>query len=72
MEGYENPNKVYVDVLAVFSRDGKLRPLMLKWEDGRKYTIDRVIGVRRSASLKAGGIGIRYTCIVCGKQTYLF
>lgn len=72
MDGYENPQKVYVDVLAAFSRDGKLRPLVLKWEDGRRYSIDRVIDVRRAASLKAGGIGIRYTCMVQGKQTYLF
>ena len=30
-----NPAKVYVDVLAEFSREGFLRPCMITWEDGR-------------------------------------
>jgi hypothetical protein len=72
MDNYTNANKIYVDVLAVFNQDGELRPLALKWEDGQKYYIDRVIDVRQAASLKAGGAGIRYTCVVRGKQTYLF
>jgi hypothetical protein len=42
------------------------------WEDSRRYSIDRVTDVRRAASLKAGGIGIRYTCVVRGHETYLF
>ncbi len=72
MDGYANINKVYVEVLAVFRRDGRLRPLALKWEDGQRYSIDRVIDIRRAASLKAGGTGMRYTCVVCGRQTYLY
>ncbi|HBK69351.1 MAG TPA: hypothetical protein DDZ91_11970 [Firmicutes bacterium] len=72
MEEYNNPSKVYVDVLAVFNQEGELRPLALKWEDGRRYPVDRVIDVRQAASLKAGGTGIRYTCKIRGKQTYLF
>ena len=31
--------KVYVDVLAVFSREGELIPTAFVWEDGRKYAI---------------------------------
>ena len=34
--------------------------------------IDRVLDVRRAASLKAGGMGIRYTVRINGKQSYLF
>ena len=33
--------KVYVDVLAVFSREGELIPTAFVWEDGRKYAIDK-------------------------------
>ena len=32
--------KVYVNVLASFDTNGRLRPLALLWEDGRKYRID--------------------------------
>ncbi|MEA1959968.1 MAG: hypothetical protein U9N81_01535 [Bacillota bacterium] len=69
---YNNANKVYVGVKAVFNPDGGFRPISLIWEDGREYEIDRVTDIRRAASLKAGGIGIRYTCRVCQKEVYLF
>ena len=36
--------KVYVDVLAVFSREGELIPTAFVWEDGRKYAIEMVYG----------------------------
>ena len=41
-------------------------------EDGHVYEIQKVTDVRRAASLKAGGAGIRYTCIVDGKESHLF
>lgn len=68
----KKPVKVFVSVLADFDADGNLIPISFVWEDGRRYTIDRILDVRRAASLKAGGCGIRYTCRVRGKQTYLF
>ena len=69
---YKNPNKVYISVRAVFYPDGGFKPTSLIWEDGREYEIDRVTDIRRAASLKAGGMGIRYTCRVAGKEVYLF
>ena len=30
--------KVYVDVLAAFSREGELIPTAFVWEDGLKYS----------------------------------
>ena len=44
--------KVYVDVLAVFSREGELIPTAFVWEDGRKYAIDKVSKPERCASRK--------------------
>lgn len=67
-----NDVKVYVDVDARFSKDGQLLPSAIIWEDGQRYPIDRVIDMQRCASRKAGGVGIRYTCIVGGRQSYLF
>lgn len=69
---YENADKIYVCVKAVFYADGSLQPVTLVWEDGREYTVDKVLDIRRAASLKAGGTGIRYTCRIAGKETYLF
>ena len=65
-------NKVYVDVLAEFSKDGLLIPKEITWEDGRKYEITRVKDKRKAASTRAGGVGERYTCVVDGKEIFLF
>ena len=50
-------NKVYVDVVAEFRKDGQLVPIFFTWEDGRKYSIDRILKIERCASRKAGGVG---------------
>ena len=64
--------KVYVDVNAMFTKDGRLLPKSFIWTDGHVYEIQRVTDVRRAASLKAGGAGMRYTCIVDGRESHLF
>lgn len=68
----EELDKVYVDVLAVFTKDGVLLPKKFMWEDGSEYEITRVTDIRRAASLKAGGVGERYTCMVEGRSVHLF
>ena len=67
-----NHDKVYVDVNATFTRDGRLRPKSFVWEYGMTYEISRVRDIRRAASLKAGGAGTRYTCMADGREVYLF
>ena len=64
--------KKNVGVIAQFSESGKVKPLSIMWSDGRQFDIDRVDDARRAASLKGGGIGIRYTCMIRGRQVYLF
>lgn len=69
---YENDVKVYVSVDVRFDEGGNMRPLCIIWEDGRKFEIQSVLDVRRAASLKAGGNGIRFKCRIDSKETYLF
>ena len=64
--------KTYVDVLAKFESGGTVVPLRIKWEDGRMFTVDSVLDVRRAASIKGGGLGIRYTVRIGGHNTYLW
>jgi len=64
--------KVYVEVTARFDTEGNITPLSVTWEDGTVYTIDKVVDKRRAASLKAGGIGMRYTCRIVNQESYLF
>ena len=63
--------KVYVEVTAKFDTEGNITPLSVTWEDGMVYEIDRILDRRRAASLKAGGIGMRYTCRILGQRSYL-
>ena len=64
--------KVYVAVELTIDEAGIMHPQRIVWEDGRKFEIAAVLDVRRAASLKAGGSGMRYTCRVGEKQLYLF
>lgn len=64
--------RVYVRVIAEHDEAGGVRPLSVIWEDGRRFDVDRVLDVRRAASTKAGGQGMRYTCRILGRETYLF
>ena len=64
--------KIYVTVTAEFTKDGRLVRKSFVWKDGHVYQIQRVTDIRRAASLRAGGVGMRYTCIVDGKESHLF
>lgn len=64
--------KKYVDVTADFDTDGNIRPLCIRWENGSTYPIDQVLDIRRAASLKGGGAGLRYTCRIGSHTRYLW
>ncbi len=64
--------KVYVDVIVKFNKDGIVRPVKFTWEDGVTYDIDDVVKVKKAASVRAGGIGIVYICMISGHESRLF
>lgn len=68
---YNNPNKHYTEVKALFDTEGNIIPLSIKYDDN-EFEIDRITDIRPAASLKSGGAGIRYTCSIEGRMTYLF
>jgi hypothetical protein len=37
-----------------------------------RWPFDRVLDVRQAPSLKGGGLGIRYTCRIRGKEVICF
>ena len=65
-------NSIYVSVVEVRYKDGRLLPLALVWENGKRYKIDKVLDVRPAASFKAGGAGMRYKIRVRDRETFLF
>ncbi|MBR3842829.1 MAG: hypothetical protein IKM38_06135 [Christensenellaceae bacterium] len=67
------PNeKLYVEVIVRFDTVGNVIPKEIVWNDGRHFSIDRILDVRQAASLKAGGQGDRYTIRIGGQLRYLF
>lgn len=64
--------KINLCVNARFDVCGKIIPLSIVWPDGRSFEIDQILDVRRAASLKAGGIGTRYTCKIRNKIVNIF
>ena len=64
--------KKYVPVIVRFDTEGKMRPLVIEYGNGRKYEIDKVLDVRRAACQSAGGVGDRYTCRIRGQESWLW
>ncbi|MDE7389408.1 MAG: hypothetical protein K2M82_00455 [Lachnospiraceae bacterium] len=64
--------KKFVEVTAYYDSEGNISPLVIHWGDGSEYEIDKITDIRKAASLKSGGAGIRYTCRIKGQMRYLF
>ncbi len=64
--------KQYVPVVVRFDTEGKLRPLVIEFDEEHRYPVDRVLDVRRAACQRVGGVGDRYTCQINGQVTYLW
>lgn len=62
----------YIEVEVSCKPTGAIIPLAIVWKDGRRFEIDEIIDVRRQASLKAGGAGIRFVCMVKGERVNLY
>ena len=61
-----------MEITAKHDINGSIRPLTIRWEDGRVFVVDRVLDVRQAPSLKGGDLGTRYTCRICNKEVFLF
>ena len=64
--------RTYVDVIVYYKKNGAMMPKTIVWNNGIRYNIDRVTGMRPAAIIKAGGQGDRYTVLINGRQAYLF
>lgn len=63
--------KVYVTVNAEHKPDGSCHPKTIKMADEAEYEIEKILQVRRAASM-VGGRGIRYTISIGRSETHLF
>lgn len=69
---YDNEDKIYVEVDLRHTKEPKKIPRIVYYEkkNGEVISIEvlRVLDERPAASLKAGGVGMRYTCMLNGRQ----
>ncbi|HHV41597.1 MAG TPA: hypothetical protein GXX72_01950 [Clostridiaceae bacterium] len=63
-------DRVALTVVARFD-GGKIRPLQVIDGEGRRFTIDKILDVRRAAS-KFGGSAIRYTCRIAARRIPIY
>ena len=63
--------KRYVDVVLLNSKQAKLTPLFIIWDNNIKYQIDKIIQVKNAHSSVGGG-GIMYLCIIQNQQRKLY
>ena len=61
-----------ITIIATMQPNGTVIPNVLIWENGQKYFIDRVLDIRKKASTKGGGLGLRYTCRFGNHERYLW
>lgn len=59
-------------VIAKMRENGSVIPISILWEDGRTFDIDKVLDIRKKASTKGGGKGLRYTCQIKNQERFLW
>ena len=64
--------KKYVDVLAKWSQDGTVVPLMIFWDDGRSFSVKNVVGPPVDLLRSTGADVVSYEVNVAGKTTRLY
>lgn len=50
--------KVFVGIATKWTTDGKIIPTLIRWQDSRKFAVERVLDVHQAASFKVDGTGI--------------
>ena len=61
-----------ITVIAKMRDTGKVIPLSIVWEDGRLFEIERILDIRKAASTKGGGKGLRYMVRIKNQERYLW
>ncbi|NLC34750.1 MAG: hypothetical protein GX760_05750 [Erysipelothrix sp.] len=63
--------KRYVNIIAEIDKQGRIKPLYLRWDNQELYQIDKIIEVRQAVS-KVGGNGLLYVVRIQNQNRRLF
>ena len=61
-----------ITVIAKMETNSNVTPLKIIWEDGRNFEIDKILDIRKKASTKGGGKGLRYTILIKNQERYIW
>lgn len=65
--------KVYVAVVLRVDEDGRMKPLAIEWEDGRRYEITKVVDKCSAPPRHVGSMPtVRYTVDIAGNRRELY
>lgn len=64
--------QIKLNIIVQHTPEGEAMPKTIIWEDGRKFSIDKVLDKRKAAAFQCGGVGNRYICRICGKEIAIF
>ena len=65
--------KVYVAVVLRVDEDGRMKPLAIEWEDGRRFDITKVADVRQAPPRHVGSSPtVRYVVDIAGQRRELY
>ena len=64
--------KIEVEVVVRFLKNGGMRPLFLVWENGTRYEIDSVIYFERACVHVSSVLPVRFICVMGGREKYLY
>ena len=62
----------YITIVARMDESGTPKPIYIIWDNGKEYNIDKILDIRKKASTKGGGAGLRYLVKIKNKERYLF
>ena len=65
------PTNIYVEVIARIDKLGMPHPMKILWQDGREFTIDKVIRAVK-CRLASGDEAKCYECEIGGKKRDLY
>lgn len=63
--------KLYVNVIAKFDREGIITPMLLEWNDGLLYDVEKVVAISECSSRRIGGQGVHYKVQIGSRQAVL-
>ena len=61
-----------ISVIAKMDSNAKVLPIKIIWDVGRQFEIDKILDIRKAASTKGGGKGIRYLVRIKNQERFIW